>query len=149
MGDGAAEAVDKIHSLFVANDSHAIPLHHKDNLIRRWKMMFQYLETIQGNSLTQLSSKEDHPDWFEDISTNAKTKEEYLSKGCQARIRGYLAKARSQLFSAKFDDIVLASKDKPFPKYLNEDSSDNDIKKSHNKRQDRAIHRNKRKPGNL
>ena len=28
-------------------------------------MMFQYLETIQSNSMTQLSSKEDHPDWFE------------------------------------------------------------------------------------
>ena len=84
-----------------------------------------------------------------DISTNAKTKEEYLSKGCQARIRGYLAKARSQLFSAKFDDIILDSKNEPFPKYLNEDSSDNDIKKSDNKRQETAIHRNKRKPRNL
>ena len=84
-----------------------------------------------------------------DISTNAKTKEEYLSKGCQARIRGYLAKARSQLFSAKFDDIILDSKKEPFPKYLNEDSSDNDIKKSDNKRQVTAIHRNKRKPRNL
>ena len=84
-----------------------------------------------------------------DISTNAKTKEEYLSKGCQARIRGYLAKARSQLFSAKFDDIVLASRNKPFSKYSNEDSSDIDIKKSDNKRQETAIHRNKRKPSNL
>ena len=63
--DGAAEAVDKIHSLFAANDSHAIPLHHKNDLIRRWKLMFQYLEAIQSNSTTQLSSKEDHPDWFE------------------------------------------------------------------------------------
>ena len=63
--DGAAEAVDKIHSLFAANDSHAIPRDDKNNLIRRWKMMFQYLETIQSNSMTQLSSKEDHPDWFE------------------------------------------------------------------------------------
>ena len=42
-----------------------------------------------------------------DISTNAKTKEEYLSKGCQARIRGYLSKARTQLFAAKFDNTVL------------------------------------------
>ena len=83
-----------------------------------------------------------------DISTNAKTKEEYLSKGCQARIRGYLAKARSQLFSARFDDIVLASKNKPFSKYSNEDSSDIDIKKSDNKRQEIAIHRNKRKHRN-
>ena len=84
-----------------------------------------------------------------DISTNAKTKEEYLSKGCQARIRGYLAKARSQLFSAKFDDIVLANTSKQFPKYSNEDSSDIDIKKSNNKDQETAIHRNRKKPRNL
>jgi hypothetical protein len=31
------------------------------------------------------------------LSTNAKTKEEYLSKSCQGRIRGYLAKAESQM----------------------------------------------------
>ena len=43
---------------------------------------------------------------FTDISTNAKTKEEYLSKGCQARIRGYLSKARTQLFATKLDSIL-------------------------------------------
>ena len=35
-----------------------------------------------------------------DLSTNAKTKEEYITKGCQARIRGYLAKAESQLLES-------------------------------------------------
>ena len=40
-----------------------------------------------------------------DISTNAKTKEEYLSKGCQARIRGYLSKARTQLFATRLDAL--------------------------------------------
>ena len=29
-----------------------------------------------------------------------------MTKGCQARIRGYLSKARSQLFGAKFDNIA-------------------------------------------
>ena len=46
---------------------------------------------------------------FSDISTNAKTKEEYLSKGCQARIRGYLSKARTQLFATKLDSILANS----------------------------------------
>ena len=32
---------------------------------------------------------------FLDLSTNARTKEEFLFKGCQARIRGYLAKAEA------------------------------------------------------
>ena len=41
-----------------------------------------------------------------DLSTNAQTKEEYLSKGCQARIRGYLAKAESGIKSqSEFDEI--------------------------------------------
>ena len=46
---------------------------------------------------------------FSDISTNAKTKEEYLSKGCQARIRGYLSKSRSQLFATKLNSILVNS----------------------------------------
>ena len=32
-----------------------------------------------------------------DLSTNARSKEDYLNKGCQSRIRGYLFKAESQL----------------------------------------------------
>ena len=47
-----------------------------------------------------------YDDFFLDISTNAKTKEEYLSKGCQARIRGYLSKARTQLVATKFDNLL-------------------------------------------
>ena len=47
-----------------------------------------------------------------DISTNAKTKEEYLSKGCQARIRGYLSKARTQLFATKFDTGIVTNVNK-------------------------------------
>ena len=44
-----------------------------------------------------------------DLSTNAKTKEEYLTKGCQQRIRGYLTKAEITLKcekSPKFDQII-------------------------------------------
>ena len=51
-----------------------------------------------------------YDDFFLDISTNAKTKEEYLSKGCQARIRGYLSKARTQLVATKFDDLLADTK---------------------------------------
>ena len=44
--------------------------------------------------------------FFSDLSTNAQTKEEYLTKGCQSRIRGYLAKAESGIKSKlQFDDI--------------------------------------------
>ena len=38
-----------------------------------------------------------HSFTFSDLSTNAKTKEEYLTKNCQQRIRGYLTKAETSL----------------------------------------------------
>ena len=50
---------------------------------------------------TNLSNKKDDPDWFKDLSTNAKTKEEFMFKNCQGRIRGYLSKAESQIKEAK------------------------------------------------
>ena len=47
--------------------------------------------------------------FFSDLSTNAKTKEEYLTKSCQQRIRGYLNKAEMSLKLEKlpkFQDIM-------------------------------------------
>ena len=46
---------------------------------------------------SHLSSKLDDPDWFQDLSTTAKTKEEFMFKNCQSRIRGYLSRAEAQL----------------------------------------------------
>ena len=31
----------------------------------------------------QASSRKDHPAWFADLSTNARTKEEFMNKNCQ------------------------------------------------------------------
>jgi DNA fragmentation factor beta subunit len=45
---------------------------------------------------------------FLDISTNAQTKEDFLSKGCQARIRGYLAKAESGLKSSEQNPEIIS-----------------------------------------
>ena len=45
---------------------------------------------------------------FSDISTNAQTKEEYLSKGCQARIRGYLTKAEQGLKAGESSDKIIS-----------------------------------------
>ena len=50
-----------------------------------------------------MSLKVEDPDWFQDVSTNAKTKEEFLFKNCQSRIRGYLSRAESQISEAKLN----------------------------------------------
>ena len=36
--------------------------------------------------MLQASSREEHPAWFADLSTNAHTKEEFMNKNCQAGI---------------------------------------------------------------
>lgn len=79
--DGCKEAVDQIRKL----------MHDNDKLDR----IKSYIQ--QNPTKANLSHRKDDPGWFQDISTNAQTKEEYLSKGCQARIRGYLAKAEAAI----------------------------------------------------
>ena len=37
-----------------------------------------------SNHGVQASSREEHPAWFADLSTNARTKEEFMNKNCQA-----------------------------------------------------------------
>eukprot|EP00092_Neocalanus_flemingeri_P021125 GFUD01022890.1.p1 GENE.GFUD01022890.1~~GFUD01022890.1.p1 ORF type:complete len:359 (+),score=78.09 GFUD01022890.1:43-1119(+) len=66
----------------------------------KWTQMKRSVESSKLDT-THLSSKQDDPDWFKDLSTNAKTKEDFMFKNCQARVRGYLAKAESQMKEAK------------------------------------------------
>ena len=61
----------------------------------KWSKILEHVEKIESRS--NLSSVSEDPEWFRNLSTNAKTKEEYLKKSCQGRIRGYLAKAETQL----------------------------------------------------
>ena len=49
---------------------------------------------------TKLSKKSEDPDWFKDLSTNAKTKEEFMFKNCQSRVRGYMSRAEMQINEA-------------------------------------------------
>ena len=51
---------------------------------------------------TNLTTRLEDPDWFQDLSTNAKTKEEFMFKNCQSRIRGYLYRAESQIRKGNF-----------------------------------------------
>ncbi|KAJ8668547.1 hypothetical protein QAD02_010210 [Eretmocerus hayati] len=56
------------------------------------------------------SRREDHPEWFDGLETNAQTKEAYLHRRCQDRIRGYLYKTIEQIRSSETYDDVKARK---------------------------------------
>jgi len=69
---------------------------------QKWDQMHRSIKA--DDELTRASSREEHPAWFADLSTNAHTKEEFMNKNCQARVRGYLAKAETQLKEEKFSE---------------------------------------------
>lgn len=54
----------------------------------------------KDDSKTAYSSREEHPDWFQGLETNCATKEAYLHRRCQDRIRGYLYKTIDQIKSS-------------------------------------------------
>ena len=62
---------------------------------------------------TNLTTRLEDPDWFQDLSTNAKTKEEFMFRNCQSRIRGYLYRAEAQIRKETFkwnaDNIYLTA----------------------------------------
>ena len=62
---GAAEAVEKIRSLFMLEDKFDLMNENKKEiLLQRWKSMIEYARNTNDNKLTVLSSREDHPEWF-------------------------------------------------------------------------------------
>jgi len=66
-----------------------------ENFEEKWRQMAAHVKNKEIT--TSASTIEEDPDWFEGLSTNAKTKESFMLKNCQSRIRGYLAKSESQL----------------------------------------------------
>ncbi|KAK2584430.1 hypothetical protein KPH14_006810 [Odynerus spinipes] len=55
----------------------------------------------KDDSKTAFSLKEDHPEWFRGLETNYTTKEAYMHRRCQDRIRGYLYKTIDQIRSSE------------------------------------------------
>ncbi|XP_012221685.1 DNA fragmentation factor subunit beta isoform X2 [Linepithema humile] len=51
----------------------------------------------KDDSKTALSTKDEHPEWFEDLETNYATKEAYMHRRCQDRIRTYFYKTIEQI----------------------------------------------------
>ncbi|XP_044732108.1 DNA fragmentation factor subunit beta [Chrysoperla carnea] len=52
-----------------------------------------------------LSSRLEHPDWFEGLDTRSKTKEEYLFRRSQDRIRNYYYKTKDELNNVNSKEI--------------------------------------------
>jgi hypothetical protein len=61
--------------------------------------VFKLAEVLRGidGEKAKLSLKCDHPEWFEGLDSNAKTKEDYMFRRAQDRIRGYFYKTREEL----------------------------------------------------
>ncbi|CAK9797111.1 DNA fragmentation factor subunit beta [Anthophora plagiata] len=54
----------------------------------------------KDDSKTALSDRDEHPEWFHGLDTNYTTKEAYMHRRCQDRIRGYLYKTIDQIKSS-------------------------------------------------
>lgn len=66
------------------------------------KTKIAILNSVLNNddSKTHLSSRVDHPDWFRGLDTTYSSKEAYMHRRCQDRVRGYLSKAVEQIKSS-------------------------------------------------
>ncbi|XP_053971456.1 DNA fragmentation factor subunit beta isoform X1 [Hylaeus volcanicus] len=54
----------------------------------------------KDDSKTALTARDEHPEWFRGLETNYTTKEAYMHRRCQDRIRGYLYKTIDQIKSS-------------------------------------------------
>ncbi|CAH1110103.1 unnamed protein product [Psylliodes chrysocephalus] len=61
--------------------------------------VYKLAEVLKGLDAekTKLSAKADHPEWFEGLNTTAKTKEDYMFRRAQDRIRTYFYKTRDEI----------------------------------------------------
>ncbi|XP_076642504.1 DNA fragmentation factor-related protein 4 [Halictus rubicundus] len=55
----------------------------------------------KDDSKTTFTNRDDHPEWFRGLETNYTTKEAYMHRRCQDRIRGYLYKTIEQIKSSE------------------------------------------------
>ncbi|KAF5283485.1 hypothetical protein FQR65_LT13873 [Abscondita terminalis] len=60
----------------------------------------EVLKEIDSNK-TLCSTKEEHPEWFEGLDTRSKTKEEYMFRRAQDRIRTYFYRTKEELLKNK------------------------------------------------
>ncbi|XP_039289223.1 DNA fragmentation factor subunit beta isoform X2 [Nilaparvata lugens] len=69
-----------------------------DKIKEKLRVLSSVVENLEESSdRTLCSSREEDPDWFAGLETNAKTKESFMFRRSQDRIRGYLYKSQSDL----------------------------------------------------
>jgi len=70
----------------------------KKDFPNKYKQMSDGLKDKEVNQeRAKLSTREEDPAWFLDLKTGANTKEEFMFRNSQSRIRGYLSRAEAQL----------------------------------------------------
>ncbi|XP_043249895.1 DNA fragmentation factor subunit beta [Colletes gigas] len=72
-------------------------------LTENLKAKVAVLNNVLNNddSKTTLTARDEHPEWFHGLETNYTTKEAYMHRRCQDRIRGYLYKTIDQIKSSE------------------------------------------------
>ncbi|XP_071581486.1 DNA fragmentation factor subunit beta isoform X1 [Temnothorax nylanderi] len=73
-----------------------------DNLKAKVALLNRVLN--KDDSKTALSTRQEHPEWFENLETNYMSKEAYMHRRCQDRIRTYLYKTIEQI---KCSDVFM------------------------------------------
>ncbi|KAJ9581202.1 hypothetical protein L9F63_023620, partial [Diploptera punctata] len=68
-----------------------------NNLKEKLNLLSKLLKKESKKWNTKASTKDDDPKWFEGIDSRSKTKEEFMTRRSQDRIRGYLYKTQDDL----------------------------------------------------
>jgi len=68
----------------------------KEDFTSKYLSMSEHMKSFTEDR-SKFSTKQQDPEWFQDLNTVAKTKEEFMYRNCQSRIRGYLSRAEQQL----------------------------------------------------
>uniref|UniRef100_A0A1B6D4X6 CIDE-N domain-containing protein n=1 Tax=Clastoptera arizonana TaxID=38151 RepID=A0A1B6D4X6_9HEMI len=69
-----------------------------EHLKEKVKVLVQAINNVKGNEdKTKLSSRNEDPDWFIGVETNATSKEAFMFRRSQDRIRGYHYKTMSDI----------------------------------------------------
>nr|XP_018896531.1 PREDICTED: DNA fragmentation factor subunit beta [Bemisia tabaci] len=71
-----------------------------ENIKEKVRELAKVLDEEDGDK-TLVSKKVEDPEWFAGLDTNSTTKEDFMFRRCQDRIRGYLYKSKSDITKSK------------------------------------------------
>lgn len=72
-----------------------------ENIKEKVRVLSEVLIKRKGEDKSKLSQRSEDPAWFSGLETNAQTKEEFMFRRSQERIRGYLYKTQNDIKKSK------------------------------------------------